>query len=336
MGFTHSLKLSDRTGCSLRELRCPRASHTSLDCSSTSSYDASVQHLPRGVDPSSLRALPQLFRPPFLRRLVSGQHRKHLGEALEAVGIPRGEVETIPVGDVLELLYQGLTGFYRCEYVFKNAVAQSLFLLRHDPSSAFLTDEFRSGESRADVVILNGTSTVYEIKTELDSFSKLGRQIADYSQIFDRINLVVPPAFASKALLSAPERVGVLVIEGDLRISETRTAVSNKANTSNSHIFDCMRMIEYQACLKEALGVAPDVPNSMRYKVYRELFLSLAPELAHDLMVKHVRKRSKNPAIEVLLRRAPACLAHSCLTLGESRQFAEKLALALETPVGVL
>ena len=70
---------------------------------------------------------------------------------------------------LLDDLYQLLLAHYRCEYVYKNSVATSLFLNGHNPKDAYLTSEFRSAQSRADVVILNGTSTIYEIKTEYDS-----------------------------------------------------------------------------------------------------------------------------------------------------------------------
>ena len=46
--------------------------------------------------------------------------------------------------------------------------------------------------SRADLCKINGDSIVYEIKTELDNFSRLTKQIDDYKKIFDKIYVICP------------------------------------------------------------------------------------------------------------------------------------------------
>lgn len=46
------------------------------------------------------------------------------------------------------------------------------------------------GESRADLCKVNGSSTAYEIKTDLDNLKRLPKQIDDYLKIFERVFVI--------------------------------------------------------------------------------------------------------------------------------------------------
>jgi hypothetical protein len=237
---------------------------------------------------------------------------------------------------VLNWLYGKLTRQYRCEYVFKNAIANRLFWDCHNTSEAYLTAEFRSGLSRADVVILNGTSTVYEVKTEFDSLVKLRSQLTDYRLVFDRICVVVPPRLLDNVLCLIDERTGVIVVDESLNVSIVREPESNKRCTSPSHIFECMRRPECERCIEDAFGRVPLAPSGRRYAALKEMFVKLQPEVAHDLMVRHVRRRGMNCAREKLLSEVPKSLIHACLTIGQSATFINRLRAVLNGPMGVL
>ena len=60
---------------------------------------------------------------------------------------------------------------------------------KHSQKATLLT-ELNVGKSKADLVVINGTTTVYEIKTELDSTARLEGQLSDYIQVFDRVNVI--------------------------------------------------------------------------------------------------------------------------------------------------
>src|SRR5687767_12456065 len=65
----------------------------------------------------------------------------------------------------------------RSAYVFKQAVARELFLARHSLSNATMLTEFRVGESKCDLAILNCTAAAYEIKSERDNLDRLSTQL---------------------------------------------------------------------------------------------------------------------------------------------------------------
>jgi len=71
--------------------------------------------------------------------------------------------------DTFESLYKVLTDNYRSEYVYKNTLFNKLLLGKHNLNTTSALVELPIGDSIADFVLFNGSATVYEIKTELDS-----------------------------------------------------------------------------------------------------------------------------------------------------------------------
>ena len=112
------------------------------------------------------------FRGPFLKRVAHGRHVPSLLELQGAFSDFSPPKRHHPLSNWFDFFYNLLFSSYRCEYVYKNAIATKLYLGgHHSLQHSLLTNELRIGQSRADVVILNGTSTVYEIKSEYDSWS---------------------------------------------------------------------------------------------------------------------------------------------------------------------
>lgn len=69
------------------------------------------------------------------------------------------------------------------------------------------------GQVRVDLAVVNGLLHGYEIKSDRDSLRRLGRQVEIYSQVFDRVTLVVGGRHLSAALEIVPSWWGVLWIE---------------------------------------------------------------------------------------------------------------------------
>jgi hypothetical protein len=78
----------------------------------------------------------------------------------------------------------------RNEYVYRAALTKKVLLGKHSLKTASMLTEVRAGECKADLVILNGTATVYEIKSERDTLARLVNQIANYKRVFATINVI--------------------------------------------------------------------------------------------------------------------------------------------------
>lgn len=184
----------------------------------------------------------------------------------------------------------------RNEYIYKNAIAQKVLLGTHSLSTSCMLTEFRTGSCKADVVILNGTSTVYEIKSERDNLYRLDRQLHEYLRVFDRVQVITGEKHLSELERNIPREVGIQVLTNRFQISEYRPCKSNLANISPGQILECLQRAEYLAILRNCGIALPEIPNTRIYAVAKALFDALTPEQAHDGMVEMLKK-TRSPVI---------------------------------------
>ena len=125
-------------------------------------------------------ALSYLFTPIVLKEIYNEKSSNKIVNVFQEFSMQHLLYENITLKELFEKAYKKLLKTYRNEYVFKNAIAKKILLGRHSINSSILFTEFRVETSKADVVIFNGTTHVYEIKTELDTTERLENQIANY------------------------------------------------------------------------------------------------------------------------------------------------------------
>jgi hypothetical protein len=82
--------------------------------------------------------------------------------------------------------------------------------------------------ARADVAVVNGRLSGFEIKSDLDTFSRLPQQIASYSAVFERVTLVTTAGHLEKAIAYIPAWWGILVAHPNAPLSLIRPARMNR------------------------------------------------------------------------------------------------------------
>ncbi|MGD0941573.1 MAG: sce7726 family protein [Terracidiphilus sp.] len=100
---------------------------------------------------------------------------------------------------------------YRHEYIYKAALTHKILLGKHSLQTASMINEFRVGDCKADVAILNGTATVYEVKSERDSLARLERQIAAYATVFAKVYVIASESHIHAVQNTVPDFVGILI-----------------------------------------------------------------------------------------------------------------------------
>ncbi len=135
----------------------------------------------------------------------------------DTLGITVGEA----FNEAFALLRQ--TGL-RNEYVYRSALTHNLLLGKHSLRTACMLNEFRIGSCKADLIILNGTGTVYEIKSERDSLSRLHNQITNYRKAFGKIYVIAGSEHIDDVLKTTESTIGVLSLTRWNRISTIREA----------------------------------------------------------------------------------------------------------------
>lgn len=280
----------------------------------------------------SFNGIVPIFRAPFVESIARGHHIATMRELADHFVSFHPPSERKPLEHWFDFFYSVLCREYPCEYVYKNSLATSLYLGRHDPQKSVLIDEFRTSDSRADLVIMNDTSTVYEVKSIYDSVARLESQISNYRKVFDKIVVVTACSMVEDVLGRLDAVVGLTVLNDDGELVPVREPQSNKTHTDPGTIFDCMRQKEFCAASKDAFGETPNIPNSLLFRILRSRFLELDPSIAHDLMVKHVRGRGKRKHFVDLITAAPKSLKHACLVFRKSQALAMKIQARLKEP----
>ncbi|WP_116809177.1 sce7726 family protein [Steroidobacter cummioxidans] len=219
----------------------------------------------------------------------------------------------------------------RAEYVYKAALTHKILLGKHSLQTASMLTEFRVGGCKADTAILNGTSTVYEIKSERDSLARLQRQISTYATVFARVYVIAGENHVASVLASVPSSVGVLRLNRRNQISTVQDAADRANLISPAAIFDSIRLAEARAILL-SLGVSvPVVPNTELSRALRELFLGLSPLEAHHGMVRVLKKTRDLRPLSSLVSQLPRSLQPAALSIPMRKSDHLRLVNALNT-----
>lgn len=229
--------------------------------------------------------------------------------------------------DYLEEIYRCLTKGYRCEYIYKTEIIHHL-IHQYRSKSSVIFNEFRVGQSVADLAFFNGESRAFEIKTEFDSKKRLCKQLQDYSRVFDKCYLVIPAeAFAHYASF-VDSGIGIILLNyrnGRISLETIREAQLNSTVDADL-LMSCCRTQEYESFIKRRFGSLPDVPVRYLYSACSELMRSLPPEDLKEFFLSSVKRR-KSELYE--LRPLPKCLRQICLSLNlkekETATLIEKL-----------
>lgn len=251
------------------------------------------------IDGRYLPSLSKVFSPIVMERLIQYGKSDFLNEIIEHSAAFKGFDRSLPLFRFFEEIYNYLNQNYRNEYIYKNVLAKQCYRGEHSQNSHMLT-ELRVSNCKADVVILNGTSTAYEIKSELDSFDRLEKQIRAYSSMFDHIYVITSVSQASKLCDRLPSHVGIQALKPNNEIDLIRHVRSNKKDISNAVIFDSFRKLEYIQIIKSRFGTVPDVPNTQIHQECKDLFCTLSQEEAHETMLQTLSRRSNTLLRDVL------------------------------------
>ena len=220
---------------------------------------------------------------------------------------------------------------YRHEYIYKAALTHKILLGRHSLNTASMLNEFRVGECKADIAILNGTSTVYEVKSERDSLSRLERQVAAYAEVFAQVYVIAGENHVAAVIASVPVDVGVLRLNCRHQISTMREAADRSARTSPSAIFDSIRTPEARMILQSRGVEVPIVPNTELNSVLRKLFTKLDPLDAHDGMVQVLKKTRNLLPLSDLVAQLPHSLQTAALSVSLRKVDHKRLVAAVNT-----
>ncbi|WP_460797766.1 sce7726 family protein [Microbacterium sp. GXF0217] len=283
---------------------------------------------------AELAPLSRMFSSAVLRELGKHGQSALLGRLLAQTKIPSAMSSRATVGDAFDHAFATLSRLgNRDEYVYRTAITQKILLGHHSLRTASMLGEARVGMNKADVVVLNGTSTAYEIKSERDSLSRLQSQVTSYSTVFAAVNVVTSSKHVEQILRQVPSDVGVLVLSRRFTLQTERAAAIDASRTSSLAILDFVRVDEAAAILRAFDIQMPQVPNTQVRSRLRDIFATLDPARVHAEMVNVLKQTRSQRASSELMKSIPSSLRAAMLMLKMDRASEHNIREATLLPV---
>lgn len=204
------------------------------------------------------------------------------------------DAESKSNGEIISEIYRYIGDNYRNEYFYKNTLLNKLLLGIHKPTTTTALTEIPIGNSKADFVMINGKAVVYEIKTALDSFERLGTQINDYYRAFDNVVVLTDEKnckMAMKLLKDTP--VGIYLLTKRDQIHKEKLPVPYTGKLNALDIFKVLNKTEYESILLQVYGKLPKTTDAKYYRECFNLFNEIDLNEIYNLFKKELKKRNK-------------------------------------------
>jgi len=199
--------------------------------------------------------------------------------------------------DYLKYVYSVLALNYQNEYIFKNEFLNEWLISEIGEDNSKVFSEFRVGNSVADLVMFNGCSKVFEIKTEFDSDFRLPLQLENYKKAFNQIYLIVP-----ETKLSLYEKydstIGLITFNSSNENSfEVNRSALNNPEIDPQILMSILHTNEYKSIVKKHFGYLPEMTSFNQFKICSELICEIPKIELNKLFITQIKKRGDKEAL---------------------------------------
>lgn len=285
-------------------------------------------------NPTQLSAMTRLFSSAVFREMACKGRSPLFSRLLRLTDIADRCSNDATVGDAFDAAFGVLkTAGRRDEYIYRSALTHNVLMGTHSLKTACMLTEFRAGSCKADLAILNGTATVYEIKSERDSLARLANQVENYKRVFAKVVVIASEDHVAGVLDTVADDVGVMTLGPRYRISTLREAEDRPERICPATVFESLRATEAASMLKSLRIEAPDVPNTQRHTAMRVLFQNLDSAAIHAAMVKTLKRTRNLARLSDLVDRMPRSLHAATLSIKVRRIDHDRVVQAVSTPL---
>ena len=237
--------------------------------------------------------------------------------------------------ELISEIYCELKKNYRNEYFYKNTLLNKLLLGVHSVNTTTALTEISIAKSKADFVLINGKSVVYEIKTELDNLERLNTQIDDYYKAFDHVVVVTYEKNlqnVEKVLNDINKPVGLYILRKNGKLSTIRKPQRYMADLDKEVIFKLLRKNEYEKIVFQRYGYLPEVTQFKHYSACKDLFVQIPIEELHLSVLNILKTRMQLEKEEFV--KVPYELKFLVYFMGLTHDDYQKLNMFLEHQYG--
>lgn len=195
---------------------------------------------------------------------------------------------------LIKKIYEYMSKNYRNEYFYQNTLLNKLLLGRHSLNTTTALTQIPIAKSKADFILINGKAVVYEIKTELDTFERLEKQLEDYYKAFDHICVVTCESNCEKLeKLLENTSVGIYILTDKNTLKFKKEPIKNVERLEHKSIFKILHKKEYENILLEYFQYLPKTTPVFYYRESYTLFSKIPLEKVYSMFLKQLKNRNK-------------------------------------------
>ncbi|HEA28902.1 MAG TPA: hypothetical protein ENH91_02735 [Leeuwenhoekiella sp.] len=257
----------------------------------------------------------------FMNNRINAYDKKNIGSSFSDY---RGYIKHV---------YRHLLQNYQNEYIYKNTLIEKLILKKYALDDTNIINEFRVGNSIADMVLFNGTSKVFEIKTELDSTKRLIGQLSDYRKLFKQTYIVTHENLVDK-YKAEDNSAGIIALvkkTKSFKMVQVRSAEINELICPYT-LMRVVRTNEYKNIVNSYYGYLPPMNSFNMFEICEKLISKIPNEILNTLFINELKKRKTNSEI---LSDYPSELRQLGLALNLSLKKRNELISALKQPISI-
>jgi hypothetical protein len=249
----------------------------------------------RNISLNQLRSYSTIFSSSSFSKLLKQDDYSFIDAKIKRYDVLKVGSSIVTYYDYIKYIYKLLRKKYRNEYVFKNTLINELLIKNYGVKDTVFINEFRVGNSIADMVMFNGSSKAFEIKTELDSNKRLFNQLEDYKKIFNECYVVVHESQIEKYIANDVS-IGIIALfenPRSLKIQEIKKATVNK-NIDSDTLIHSIRTSEYKNIIKRYFGELPEMNSFNMFDICKRLFREIPNDKLNKLFIEELKNRKSN------------------------------------------
>lgn len=229
----------------------------------------------------------------------------------------------------LKSIYRILEKHYPNEYIYKNEFLNKWLIKELGSCKSVVFNELRLGKAIADLVMFNGISKVFEIKTILDKEARLNNQISEYRKIFNEIYVIVPVSKVEK-YLEIDNSVGVITYANDVRVFVLVRKPERNCNIDSNSIMQVLHTKEYLRLVEQYFDIILQCSDFEKFEVCKNLIAQIPSPALNELFIETMKKRKINNEFS---SRETTELNQICLSLNLSNLQKEEFIEKLQSPI---
>ena len=176
----------------------------------------------------------------------------------------------------------------------------------HNDSQALVIDELGllHGKSRADIAIINEKLIGFEIKSDVDSLSRLDKQVPIYDKVFDLSSLILTSQHIKEGKNKIPKHWGIILAKkNDLNLIcfETIREKNQNPNVDSYSVAQLLWKNEV-ICFLQENGYTTKSLRQKRSYLYQCLIQDMDPTYLREFIKKSLKARKTWRSDQLLIQ----------------------------------